>query len=243
MLRFTAFAFGAVSYLTFLFTILYAVGFVSDSVVPKTIDSGTKTPISEAVVINLALMSLFVLRHSLVARKVVKQRWTWFIPRSIERSTNFLLASLTLLLLFWQWRPMPAVIWHIGEPEMAAAVATLSLGGWVLVFSSTFLINHFELFGLRQVTNNPAGRQLLRPAVRMPYLYNFVRHPIYLGFVVALWAAPIMTAGHLLFAVVTTAYIAAGITLEEHDSIDMFGDEYRRSRERVSILLPGRERI
>jgi protein-S-isoprenylcysteine O-methyltransferase Ste14 len=218
---------------------LHAVGFVSDSVVPKTIDSGTKTPLSEAVVINLALTSLFALQRSMVARRVVKQRWTRFIPRSIERSTNFLLASLTLLLLFWQWRPMPAVIWHIGEPEMAATVTTLSLGGWVLVFSSTVLINHFELFGLHQVTNDPAGRQLLRPAVRLPHLYNFVRHPIYLGFIVALWAAPIMTAGHLLFAVVTTAYIAVGIRLEEHDSIDMFGDEYRRSRERLSIPVAG----
>jgi len=167
------------SYLTLLFTILYAVGFVSDSVVPKIIDSGTKTPLSEAVVINLALTSLFALQRSMVARKVVKQRWTRFIPRSIERSTNFLLASLILLLLFWQWRPLPAVIWHIGEAEMAATVTTLSLGGWVLVFSSTVLINHFELFGLYQVTNDPAGRQLLRPAVRLPHLYNFVRHPIY----------------------------------------------------------------
>ena len=122
---------------------------------------------------------------------------------------------------------------------MAATVTTLSLGGWVLVFSSTVLINHFELFGLHQVTNDPAGRQLLRPAVRLPHLYNFVRHPIYLGFIVALWAAPIMTAGHLLFAVVTTAYIAVGIRLEEHDSIDMFGDKYRRSRERLSIPVAG----
>jgi protein-S-isoprenylcysteine O-methyltransferase Ste14 len=228
MLRFTAFAFGAVSYLTFLFTILYAIGFVSDSVVPKSIDSGTKAPIYEAVAINLALMFLFALQHTIVARKEFKQRWTRFIPRSIERSTYILFASQTLFLLFWQWRPMPAIVWHIGEPEMAATVATLSLGGWVLAFSSAFLINHFELFGLHQVTGNPAGRERRGPTFRTPLLYNFVRHPIYLGFIVAFWAAPTMSAGHLLFAAVTTAYIFVGIMLEERDLIDMFGDEYRR---------------
>src|SRR3954470_17521878 len=184
-LRFTAFAFGAVSYLTFLFTILYAIGFVSDFVAPKSIDSGAKTPISEALAVNLALMSLFALQHSIMARNSFKQRWTQFIPMPIERSTYVLFASLTLLLLFWQWRPIPAIVWNINEPEMAAMVATLSLGGWVLVFSSTLLINHFELFGLRQVTNNLAGLQIPGPTFRTPLLYNFVRHPIYLGFIIA----------------------------------------------------------
>jgi protein-S-isoprenylcysteine O-methyltransferase Ste14 len=242
VLRFTAFVFGAVSYLTFLFTILYAIGFVSDSVVPKSINSGTKTPIYEAVTINLVLMSLFALQHSMMARKEYKQRWTRFIPRPIERSTYILFASLTLLLLFWQWRPMPAIIWHIGEAEMAATVATLSLGGWVLVFSSTFLINHFELFGLHQVTSNLAGREVPGPTFRTPLLYNFVRHPIYLGFIIAFWAAPTMSAGHLLFAAVTTVYIFVGIMLEERHLIDMFGDEYRRYMERVSMLFPWRKR-
>jgi protein-S-isoprenylcysteine O-methyltransferase Ste14 len=217
-----------VSYLTFLFTILYAIGFVSDFVVPKSIDSGAKTPISEALAVNLALMSLFALQHSMMVRNSFKQRWTRFIPKPIERSTYVLFASLTLLSLFWQWRPIPAVVWHIKEPEMAAMVATLSLGGWVLVFSSTFLINHFELFGLHQVTNNLAGQQMPGPTFRTPLLYNFVRHPIYLGFIIAFWAAPTMSAGHLLFAAVTTAYIFVGFTLEERDLIDMFGDEYRR---------------
>ena len=241
-LRFTAFAFGAVSYLTFLFTILYAIGFVSDFVVPKSIDSGAKTPISEALAVNLALMSLFALQHSTMARKNFKQRWTQFIPKPIERSAYILFASLTLLLLFWQWRPIPAVVWHIKEPRMAATVATLSLVGWVLVFSSTFLINHFELFGLHQVTNNLAGRQMPGPTFRTPLLHNFVRHPIYLGFIIAFWAAPTMSAGHLLFAAVTTAYIFVGITLEERDLIDMFGDEYRRYKARVSMLFPWRKR-
>ena len=243
MLRFTAFLFGAVAYLTFAFTILYAIGFVSDLVVPKTIDTGAISSIFDALAVNLALMSLFAVQHSVMARKSFKQWWTQFIPKSIERSTYVLLASLTLLLLFWQWRPMPAVVWHIEEPEMAATIATLSFGGWVLVFTSTFLINHFELFGLHQVTNNLTGRQMPLPIFRTPFLYNFVRHPIYLGFIIAFWAAPTMSVGHLLFAAVTTAYIFIGIPLEERDLIDMFGDEYRRYKPRVSMLLPWRKAI
>jgi methanethiol S-methyltransferase len=242
-LKFTAFLFGAVAYFTFVFTILYAIGFVSGLVVPKTIDSGVKSSNLVALVVNLALMSLFAVQHSMMARKGFKQWWTQFIAKPVERSTYVLLSSLTLLLLFWQWRPMPAMVWHIEEPEMAATIATVSFGGWVLVFASTFLINHFELFGLHQVANNLAGRQMPAPIFRTPLLYNFVRHPIYLGFIIAFWAAPVMTVGHVLFACVTTAYIFVGILLEERDLIDMFGDEYRRYKQRVSMLLPWRKLI
>jgi methanethiol S-methyltransferase len=241
MLRFTAFLFGAVAYFTFLVTILYAIGFVSDLGVPKAIDTGMKSSVFEAIAVNLALMSLFAVQHSVMARKQFKQWWTRFIPKSVERSTYVLFASLTLLLLFWQWRPIPAVVWHIKEPEMAATVAVLSFVGWVIVFTSTFLINHFELFGLHQVTNNLAGRQMPTPIFRTPFFYKFVRHPIYLGFIIAFWAAPTMSVGHLLFAAVTTAYIFVGILLEERDLIDMFGDEYRRYKERVSMLFPWRK--
>ncbi len=241
--RFTAFLFGAVSYLTFLVTILYAIGFVSGLAVPKAIDTGAKSPALEALAINLALMSLFAVQHSVMARKQFKHWWTRFIPKSVERSTYVLLASLTLLLLFWQWRPLPAIVWHVEEPEMALAIAGLSFLGWVIVFTSTFLINHFELFGLHQVANNLAGRNMPVPIFRTPLFYNLVRHPIYLGFIIAFWAAPTMSVGHLLFASVTTAYIFVGILLEERDLVDMFGDEYRRYRQRVSMLLPWRKSI
>ena len=241
--KLTAFLFGAVAYLTFLFTILYAIGFVSGLVVQKDIDSGAKSPVLEALAINLALISLFAVQHSAMARKSFKQWWTRFIPKAIERSTYVLLSSLALLLLFWQWRAMPEVIWHVEEPEMAAVITGVSFVGWVIVFISSFLINHFELFGLHQVANHLAGREMPSPVFRTPLLYNFVRHPIYLGFIIAFWATPTMTVGHLLFASVSTAYILVGILLEERDLTAMFGDDYRRYRKRVSMLLPWRKLI
>jgi protein-S-isoprenylcysteine O-methyltransferase Ste14 len=232
---FTAFLFGGVAYLTFLFTILYAIGFVSGLVVPKAIDTGPESGIFEAIVVNLALMSLFAIQHSVMARKLFKHWWTRFIPRSVERSTYVLCASLTFLLLFWQWRPMPAVIWHVQEPEMAMVIATLSFIGWVIVFTSSFLIDHFEPFGLHQVASNLVGPEMPAPVFRTPFYYRFVRHPIYLGFIIAFWATPTMSAGHLLFATVTTAYIFIGIMLEERDLVGLFGDGYR---EHVSMLFP-----
>jgi protein-S-isoprenylcysteine O-methyltransferase Ste14 len=239
--RFIAFLYGIVAYAVFLISFLYAVGFVENLIVPKTIDSGSAGPVLEAVIINLVLMSLFAVQHSVMARRQFKAWWTRFVPASVERTTYVLLASLLLLLLFWQWRPMPDVVWQVNDAQLASAITGLSFVGWLIVLTSTFLINHFELFGLHQVTSNLAGRAMPAPQFRTPLYYRFVRHPLYLGFIVAFWAAPTMTAGHLLFAAVTTAYIVVGALLEEQDLLAVFGDEYRRYRERVSMLVPWRK--
>jgi protein-S-isoprenylcysteine O-methyltransferase Ste14 len=237
-----AFLYGLGAYFIFFGTILYAIGFVTGFGVPKTIDTGTvSSSITQALVVNLLLMSLFAAQHSVMARTQFKQWWTQYVPKSVERSTYVLFASLTLILLFWQWRPIPTMVWQIDHSQIAMAVTGLSLIGWVIVFTSTFLINHFELFGLHQVANNLSGREMPRPRFRTPLYYKFVRHPIYLGFVIAFWAAPAMSIGHLLFAAVTTAYIFVGILLEERDLVALFGDDYRRYQERVSMLLPWRK--
>jgi protein-S-isoprenylcysteine O-methyltransferase Ste14 len=239
--RLIAFLYGLASYVVFFGTILYAIGFVSGLIVPKTIDTGTVGPMVETLIVDLVLMTIFAVQHSVMARKPFKQWWTQFVPIAVERSTYVLLASLALVLLFWQWRPMPAVVWQIDDPQIALALLGLSLVGWVIVFTSTFLINHFELFGLHQVANNLVGRPMKAPRFRTPLYYKVVRHPIYLGFIIAFWVAPTMTVGHLLFAAVTTAYILVGILLEERDLIELFGDDYRRYKDRVSMLVPWRK--
>jgi methanethiol S-methyltransferase len=210
-------------------------------VVPKTIDSGTAVPLIEALVVDLLLLSLFALQHSVMARQGFKRWWTQFVPRPVERSTFVLFTSLALLLLFWQWRAIPTVVWQIDDPGLAMAVTGLSFAGYLIALSSTFLINHFELFGLHQVAAHLAQRSVPAPRFRTPLYYKFVRHPIYLGFIIAFWAAPTMTLGRLLFAAATTAYIFIGILLEERDLVDLFGDDYRRYRERVPMLVPGRK--
>jgi len=239
--RMIAFLYGVVAYVAFFATILYAIGFVMGLVVPKTIDTGPQASTVEAIAINLLLMSLFAVQHSVMARKGFKDWWTQYVPKPVERSTFVLFASLSLMLLFWQWQPMPAVIWQVNDPDLATTIVAASLVGWILVFASTFVINHFELFGLQQVTNNLANREMPAPRFRTPLYYKFVRHPIYLGFIIAFWAAPTMTAGHLLFAAVTTAYIFVGIFLEERDLVELFGEEYRQYRRHVSMLVPWRK--
>jgi methanethiol S-methyltransferase len=239
--RMIAFLYGIIAYFLFFVTFLYAIGFVAGMVVPKTIDSGAVGPAMEAAIVNLILMSLFAVQHSVMARRQFKEWWTQFVPKSVERSTYVLFSSLALALLLWQWRPIPTVVWQIDDPRIAMAVTGISLLGFLIVLTSTFLINHFELFGLHQVANNLTGRSMPAPRFRTPLYYKFVRHPLYLGFIIAFWAAPTMTIGHLLFAAVTTAYIFVGILLEERDLVDLFGDDYRRYRERVSMLVPWRK--
>jgi protein-S-isoprenylcysteine O-methyltransferase Ste14 len=239
--RLLGFLYGLAAYLVFFVSLLYAIGFVEGLLVPKTIDTGTVVSLTEAVIVNLLLMSLFAVQHSVMARRQFKAWWTQYVPKSVERSTYVLFASLALALLCWQWRPIPTVLWQVNDPQIAMTIVGLSFVGWLLVLTSTFLINHFELFGLHQVVNNLTGRPM--PAVRFktPVLYKVVRHPIYLGFIIAFWAAPVMTIGHALFAAVTTAYIFVGIFLEERDLVELFGDEYRRYRARVSMLIPWRK--
>ena len=231
--------YGALAYLVFLGTFLYAVGFVTQLIVPKTIDSGAEGSPLRALVVNLVLMSLFAVQHSGMARQGFKKLFAGFATPALERSTYVLLASLSLILLFWQWQPIPSLVWSIETPALAYTAMAGGFLGWLIVLYSTFLISHFELFGLTQVVSHFAGRLVEPMKFRTPGLYRLVRHPIYLGFIVAFWATPVMTHGHLLFAAVTTAYIFVGIYLEERDLVAMFGDQYRRYREKVAMLLPG----
>jgi protein-S-isoprenylcysteine O-methyltransferase Ste14 len=236
--RIIALLFGLACYAVFFGTFLYAIGFVSGIAVPKDIDTGPEVRIDEAVAINLLLLTVFAVQHSVMARKGFKRWWTRIVPPSIERSVYVLLASLVLILLFVHWRPIPMVVWSVDSPAIAQAILAISLLGWGVVLISTLLINHFELFGLRQVFANLMRRPLPAPEFRTPSLYRVVRHPLYLGFLIAFWAAPTMTLGHLMFAVITTAYILIAIGLEERDLIDAFGEEYREYRQRVSMIIP-----
>ncbi len=231
--------YGGIAYLIFFGTFLYAVGFVSRLVVPKTVDSGSASSPMTALLVNLVLMSIFAVQHSGMARQGFKKLFARFASPAIERSTYVLLASLSLILLFWQWQPMPLMVWNIEDPVLAGIATAGGFVGWLIVLYSTFLISHFELFGLTQVVSHFAGRVVEPMKFKTPGLYRLIRHPIYLGFIIAFWCTPTMTLGHLLFAAVTTAYIFVGIYLEERDLVSMFGDQYRRYREKVAMLVPG----
>jgi len=243
MSRILALLYGFGSYAFFFVTFLYAIGFVEGFVVSKTIDSGTTAPLVESVLVNLGLLAIFAIQHSVMARPGFKLWWTRFVPRPVERSTYVLFSTAALALLCWQWRPLPEVLWSAGDPAVAMALTGLSLFGFVIVLASSYLINHFELFGLQQVMHNMTGREAPPPVFRTPLLYKIVRHPLYLGFIIAFWVTPSMTVGHLLFAAATTAYIVIGALLEERDLVAFFGDDYRRYRERVSMLVPWRKSV
>jgi protein-S-isoprenylcysteine O-methyltransferase Ste14 len=238
MSRIFAVAYGLIAYAIFLATILYAIGFVGGFAVPKGVDGGSPAPLVEAFLVNIALLFVFASQHSVMARPAFKRWWTRFVPKPVERSTYVIFASLTLLLLFWQWRPIPQVFWSVTSPLPVALIWTVFGLGWAVVFLSTFLINHFDLFGLRQVWAYRRRQGIPEARFTTPLFYQVVRHPLYLGFIIAFWATPTMTIGHLLFATVTTTYVLFAIRLEERDLIDAFGGVYVAYRKRTPMLLP-----
>jgi protein-S-isoprenylcysteine O-methyltransferase Ste14 len=238
MRKFLALAYGIACYLAFLAVFGYLVGFLGNLVVPKSIDTGASSPLLVALAVNVGLLGLFALQHSVMARRGFKERWTEIVPEHLERSTYVLAASLVLGLLMWGWRPIPEVVWSVEEPAAAAVLDGLFWVGWAVVLVATFLIDHFRLFGLKQVWGHVRGRDFEPPEFQTPGLYRYVRHPLYLGFLLAFWCTPTMTVGHLLFAGVWTGWILLAIRLEERDLVRFHGDAYRQYRQRVGMLLP-----
>jgi methanethiol S-methyltransferase len=234
--------YGAVTYVLFLVTFSYAIGFIGNVIVPKSIDTGTAAPLAEALIVNLLLLGIFALQHSIMARRSFKRWWTQIVSPAVERSTFVLAATLALALLLWKWVPIPEpVIWRVESPVLVQVLWGVFWLGWATLLLATFLINHFELFGLRQVFARMMDREIPEQEFRTPLLYRYVRHPIYLGFVLGFWATPVMTAGHLLFAIGGTGYILVGIWFEERDLIAQFGERYRRYRAQVGMLIPSRK--
>lgn len=240
--RVTAFLYGAVCYLVFFATFLYAIAFLGDFGKWKSIDSGAQGPLGPALAINAALLGLFAVQHSVMARPWFKRAWTRIIPPVAERSTYVLFASLALVLLFWQWRPMGGVVWQAESAPAVLALDGVYGLGWLLLLVTTFLIDHFDLFGLRQVYLHLRGRAYTGLRFRTPGFYRYVRHPIYFSWLCIFWATPRMTVAHLVFAMATTAYILMAIPWEERDLMRAHGEAYRLYREQVPKILPLRWR-
>jgi methanethiol S-methyltransferase len=236
------FAYGSAAYLLFLATFLYAIAFVGGFAVPVKLDGPITTPFGVALLVDAALLAVFAIQHSVMARPWFKRWWTQVVPYSIERSTYVLFASLALDLLFWQWRPLGGTVWHVEQPWLRTAIWIVFAYGWLQVLLMTFYIDHFDLFGLRQVWLHLRGRQYTRVHFATPAPYRLVRHPLYLGFVLAFWAAPTMSVTRLVFAVATTAYIVIAIQFEEHDLAHEHGASYVAYKRRVPMLIPGLRR-
>ena len=232
--------YSAVVYLAFLAAFLYAIGFVQGVAVPKTIDSGPVGPVPISILINAVLLGIFALQHSIMARPAFKRAWTRIVPEEAERSTYVLFATAALALICWQWRPLPQLVWSVEQPAAATAILAVSWLGWALVLVSTCLISHFQLFGLSQGFARVLGSSSPTLEFSTPFFYRWIRHPIYAGFILAFWAAPRMSLGRLLFAVLTTGYIFVGIWFEERDLIAQFGERYKEYRKRVGMLIPMR---
>ena len=236
--RFPAFLFGITAYAVFLYTFLYLIGFVGNIFVPKGIDDGAQSPVAVALAVDVALIALFGVQHSVMARPAFKKRWTRLIPEPIERSVFVACAGFILLLLFREWRPLPAPVWDLPAGLLYTSLMVLSWLGWLIALSSSFLINHFDLFGLRQVYFYLRGLDCAPVAFKHPAFYRSVRHPLMAGFLIAFWATPQMSAGHLVFALGMTAYILIGIAFEERDLLEKYGEAYAEYRRRVSMLIP-----
>jgi protein-S-isoprenylcysteine O-methyltransferase Ste14 len=235
--RVAGLSYGLASYLVFFLTFLYMVAFIGNYGVPKSIDVGSESGLAQSILINVVLLGLFAVQHSVMARPAFKRWWTGIVPGSCERSTYVLISSLLLILILWQWRPIVTTIWHV-EGWPAATLTAISWIGWLTVLTSTYMIDHFELFGLRQVFDALRGAAARVALFKTPLLYRLVRHPLMLGFLLAFWATPHMTVGHLLFAVMTTGYILVGVRLEERDLAAQFGTSYEQYRQRVPMLMP-----
>jgi protein-S-isoprenylcysteine O-methyltransferase Ste14 len=226
------------AYVLFLFTFVYAIGFVQNIAVPKSIDSGIAGDLATSLLVNALLLGVFAVQHSVMARPAFKRVWTRVVPQAVERSTFVVFASLALILLFWQWRPLPQAAWSVADPAAAMLLQAVGWAGWGIVLLSTFLISHWHLFGLTQGLAPLLGREPPAATFMTPSLYRYLRHPIYAGFVIAFWATPQMSVGRLVFAIATTGYILVGIWFEERDLVAQFGDRYRAYRENTGMLLP-----
>lgn len=238
MKKFIFLLYGVICYFAFFGTILYAIGFVGNFIVPKTIDGEPQSPLFQAILIDASLLLLFALQHSIMARPAFKRWWTKIVPVALERSTYVLLASLCLILMMWQWQPIGGVVWSVENEIVKTILLITYVLGWAIVFVSTFLINHFDLFGLRQTWMYFTGKPYTQLPFGLPLFYRFVRHPLYLGFLIAFWSASTMTAAHLLFAVLTTGYILTAIQFEEKDLVSHFGEKYRNYKKRAPMIIP-----